>query len=79
MAFEKNPDEIGQLWLKTGQKGDYMTGEVNGVKVVCFHTNSENPKAPKWRVLRSKPREDRDELPVAAGPPSQVADDDIPW
>ena len=32
----RNPDEVGALWLKTGSKGDYMTGEINGVKVVCF-------------------------------------------
>lgn len=36
MAFEKNPDEIGALWLKSGAKGDYLAGEIGGVKVVCF-------------------------------------------
>lgn len=54
----KNPDEIGSLWTKSGPKGDYMTGEVNGVKVVCFRNKSDNPKAPQWRVLKSKPRDE---------------------
>lgn len=62
MAFEKDPNEIGVLWKKTGKKGDYMTGEVNGVKVVCFSINSDNPKAPTYRVLKSQPK-DSDEGP----------------
>lgn len=57
---ERNPDELGALWVKTSNKGDYMTGEINGVKVVCFrNTRAENnEKAPQWRVLKSKPREE---------------------
>jgi uncharacterized protein (DUF736 family) len=56
MAFEKDPDEIGALWVKSGKKGDYMTGEINGVKVVCFAVTSKSEKAPAWRVLKSKPK-----------------------
>jgi hypothetical protein len=55
--MEKNPDELGALWLKSGSKGDYMTGTINGQAVVCFPNRSDNPKAPAWRVLKSKPRE----------------------
>jgi hypothetical protein len=50
MAYEKNPDELGALWLKTGAKGEYMTGEISGVKVFCTPTKSDNPKAPAWRI-----------------------------
>ena len=57
MAFEKNPDELGALWLKTGAKGEYMTGEIGGVKVVCFPAKQTNDKSPAWRVLKSKPRD----------------------
>jgi hypothetical protein len=64
VAYEKNPDEIGQLWAKSGAKGPYLTGEVNGVKVVCFAVKSDNPKAPAWRVMKSKPREDA--APISA-------------
>jgi hypothetical protein len=52
---EKNPDELGALWQRTGAKGDYLTGTVNGVPVVCFRNKSDNPKAPAWRVLKAKP------------------------
>ena len=62
MAFEKDPDEIGSLWAKAGAKGPYLTGEIAGQKVVCFAVKSDNPKAPAWRVLKSKPRE-MDEAP----------------
>ena len=57
MAYEKNPDELGALWLKSGSKGAYMTGTIDGVNVFCTPTKSDNPKAPAWRVLKSKPRE----------------------
>ena len=53
---ERNPDELGALWAKTSERGDYLTGEINGVKVVCFRNNSDNPKAPTWRVLKAKPK-----------------------
>jgi hypothetical protein len=58
MAYEKDPNEIGSLWSKSGSKGPYLTGEVNGVKVVCFAVKSDNPKAPAWRVLKSTPKSD---------------------
>jgi uncharacterized protein (DUF736 family) len=54
----RNPDEVGALWLKTGSKGDYMTGEINGVKVVCFKNDRKTEsKQPDWRVMKSKPRD----------------------
>ena len=65
MAFEKDPNEIGALWLRSGQKGDYMTGEINGVKVVCFAVKSQSEKAPTWRVLKSVPRDTPPPAPVA--------------
>lgn len=57
MAFEKDPNEIGCLWAKDSAKGPYLTGEINGVAVVCFAVKSSNPKSPAWRVLKSKPRD----------------------
>lgn len=58
MAFEKDPDEIGALWVKSGRKGEYMTGEIGGVKVVLFKNgNKRSDKAPDWRVLKSRPKE----------------------
>jgi uncharacterized protein (DUF736 family) len=72
MAFTKDENEIGALWVRTSAKGDYMTGEINGVKVVCFRNKSDHDKAPAWRVLKSKPRED-------APAPAPVANNDIGW
>jgi uncharacterized protein (DUF736 family) len=55
---EKNPDEIGALWTRTTQKCDeYLSGEINGDPVVIFQTHSRNPKAPTWRVMKGRPRQ----------------------
>jgi hypothetical protein len=63
MPFEKNPDDLGALWEKQSAKGPYMTGTINGVNVVCFPNTSDNPKAPTWRVLKSKPKGDMAQPP----------------
>ena len=57
MAFEKDPNEIGALWLKQGAKGPYLAGTVNGVAVVCFqNTRKTSDKQPEYRVLKSTPK-----------------------
>ena len=75
MAYEKNPDELGALWLKSGAKGQYMTGEIAGQKVVCFPNTKGGSTAPAWRVMKSKPREERAEAPTRPG----VQSDDVNW
>ena len=70
---ERNPDELGALWLKKGGKGPYMTGTINGVNVFCTPVKSENAKAPTWRVMKSKPK------PPAEDPPDALTDDGIPF
>lgn len=68
MAYKKDADELGALWSKQGQKGEYLTGTIEGIgAVVCFRNQKRSDKAPDWRVLRSKPRT-----------PSP-AEDDAPW
>jgi hypothetical protein len=61
MAFEKDPNEIGALWSKSGAKGEYLTGTIDmgdgPVKVVCFAVKKSSDKSPAWRVLKSVPRE----------------------
>lgn len=76
MAYEKNPDELGALWLKQGSKGAYMTGTINGVNVFCTPTNSTNPKAPTWRVMKSKPK---DETAIGKSLNEPVTDDSVPF
>lgn len=62
MPFERDPNEIGALWEKTGAKGPYMTGTIGDVKVVLFKNgNKRSDKSPDWRVLKSKPKDTPDE------------------
>lgn len=57
MPYEKDPNEIGALWEKEGKRGTYMTGTINGVRVVLFKNgNKGNEKSPDWRVLKSQPK-----------------------
>lgn len=55
---EKNPDELGALWIKSGRKGDYMTGTIMGQPVVLFRNDRKQPGSnqPDWRVMKSKPK-----------------------
>lgn len=57
--------------MKSSAKGDYMTGTINGEPVVCFQNKSDNAKAPQWRVLKSKPREDKP-APVQSADDSDI-------
>ena len=69
MPFEKDEAEIGALWEKAGAKGPYMTGTVNGERVVVFkNANKRGEKSPDWRVLKSKPKDEPRE-PIAEDVP----------
>ena len=59
MAYQRDENELGALWIRDGKSGVYMTGEINGVKVVCFAAKKSSEKSPDWRVLKSVPREDK--------------------
>lgn len=61
MPSERDPNEIGALWIRTGAKGEFLSGKINGVDVICFRSKSSNPKAPQWRVMKSQPRPVRDD------------------
>ena len=60
MAFEKDENEIGSLWEHESAKGPYLTGTINGERVVLFKNSNKKPgsKAPDWRVLKSRPKEE---------------------
>jgi hypothetical protein len=78
MPYEKNPDEIGALWIKTSRNGvEFMSGTVNGVDVVCFRSKSKSDKAPAWNVLKSKPKDGERPMHNANAPSD--ADDSIPY
>ena len=55
---KKDESEIGALWAKSGPRGDYFTGTIDGQAVVVFK-NDKKPvgsKQPDWRILRAKPK-----------------------
>ena len=53
---DKN-DKIGALWVKTSDRGDYFTGEVNGQKIVVFANSYKSAdNQPDWVIYKSKPR-----------------------
>lgn len=67
-------DEIGALWVKQGQSGEFMSGEitVGGVKqaVTIFRNTFKKPgeRTPDWRIF---PKRDQQASPAT--------DDDIPF
>lgn len=72
MPYEKDPNELGALWEKSGRNGPYMTGTISGVKVVVFKNGKKNSdKSPDWRVLKSVPKD--------GARPRSEADDSIEY
>ena len=50
-------DKIGALWIKEKNGKVYMTGEINGQKVVLFMNGyKEQEKHPDWIAYKSQPR-----------------------
>lgn len=74
---ERDPNELGALWEKTGKKGTYFTGKIGDQPVVVFKNGNkkEGSNAPDWRVMKpvKQDREQDQRVPVA----SSVTDDDI--
>ncbi len=58
--YEKDPNELGALWIKTGPKGEWMSGTINGQPVVAFRNDRkvDGSKAPDWRVMRPRRRDE---------------------
>jgi hypothetical protein len=71
----KNPDELGALWIKHSDKGEYMTGTVNGVAVVAFRNTRKQGNQPDWRVLKSKPLAGRTRAQSDPAPEPSYAND----
>jgi uncharacterized protein (DUF736 family) len=50
--------EMGALWVnvKQGSNEKYLTGQVNGEKVILFKNKfkDDNPKAPDFRIYKQK-------------------------
>ncbi|WP_306523442.1 hypothetical protein [Gemmatimonas sp.] len=79
---KKDPNELGALWLRQSAKGEYLTGTINGVPVVCFlnRHKKDGDNKPTWRVLKSQPKGERPDAkrdePAATAPPLA---DELGW
>ena len=75
---ERDPNELGALWIKHSAKGDYMTGKIGDQPVVVFRNGNkaEGSNAPDWRVL--KPQK-RDKEQDQRAPVQDVTDQDVPF
>ena len=78
MAYEKDPLEIGALWIRTNPDGTTrLTGKIDGIgDVVCWAVKGGSDKAPQWRVKRSAPRDGATQSRPA---PTPIDEGDVPW
>ena len=68
MPYERDPNELGVLWEKSGRNGPWFSGslEIDGQKVpiVVFRNgNKRSEKAPDWRILKAQKRDSADAEP----------------
>ncbi len=67
---ERDPNELGALWIKSSSRGEFMTGTINGVAVVVFKNDRKtSSNQPDWRVLKAQPREARQNASEPEPPP----------
>lgn len=72
--YKKDESEIGALWEKSGAKGTYLTGTVNGARVVVFrNTDKKSEKSPDWRAYVPKA------APTERSSQPSVEDTDAPF
>lgn len=65
MPYEKDPDELGALWIRTGARGEFLSGVINGQDVVAFrNTVKKSHKQPDYRVMKSRPKPDANKPPA---------------
>lgn len=77
---ERDPNELGALWVKTGRRGDYMTGKIGDQPVVVFKNDRKaaGSNAPDWRVMKPvKQDREQDQRITGPRPPATIDDNDI--
>lgn len=68
--FEKKVPAIGSFWVNVSGKGkNYLTGKLNGKKVVCFINENDNEDGKKRPYIKGyfrtdKPAEKEETVPV---------------
>lgn len=77
---ERDPNEIGALWEKSGRNGTYFTGKIGDQPVVIFKNGNkrEGSNAPDWRVLKPQKQEPKGAA-MPTEPVADVTDDSIPF
>ena len=57
--FKRDESELGCLWIKSGPRGEFWTGTINGQGIVVFKNDRKTPgsQQPDYRILKAKPRE----------------------
>lgn len=67
---------IGALWIQTGEKGEYYTGniEINGTKhsIIIFKNSYKKDNQPDFRIYEKKKVEKQEDTGV-------FADGDLPF
>ena len=57
---KKMDKDIGALWLRSGAKGEYMTGVITvdnvAHQLVAFKNKKTKPNQPDWRIYKSQPK-----------------------
>lgn len=86
--YKKDENELGVLWEKqtaTGNKWFSGILEIDGQKIniVVFSNNGKSEKAPTHRILKSKPRENKEEVKTEYPEVENMGDDikaeDLPF
>ena len=73
--MSEKKQSIGALWRQKSKAGkEYMSGTINGVKVVVFANEyKKEDKHPDYRIF------DQDERKEQQAPPPPPSDDDLPF
>lgn len=66
---------LGALWSKQGRRGEYLTGVIEGRRVVAFRVEARGPNSPTWRVYLATTPSPPPPLQPNAGPD----DEDVPF
>lgn len=79
-------NELGALWARKGEKGEYLTGVVTidgtAYQVVAFKNDYKTkPNQPDWRVFKSAPKAElvvKDDF-EGEYPQEEITVDEIPF
>ena len=88
-GFERDENELGALWKRSGKKGPFYSGQLDLTNVdssattldlICFPVKSDNPKAPVLRILKGNPPPGKGSARSSEGRGSSSAsDEDLPF